>query len=526
MNEQEKNRSLMVGLKLIVGLVFSISLTGISVAGTLPQHSGKAQCDAFLGRVFGEAKITKATFVDAKDDIPEHCLVLGEMPKDLDFEVRMPAEWNGRTVFGGSGGFAGYIPNVSQYSTFSPDLAQRGYATIASNFGHNSRIMDANGAFILDQSWALDDQILEDYAYKAIPRVMSSAAQILTARYGESWTDTKVVYEGCSGAGRQGLLAAQRYPDLFDGIISRAPALRLIETFLSYQSIRKQLKKSDAGLTDAKLQVVSNAIMAKCDVDDGLKDGILGNPGACDFKVSDLACRDQQENDSCLTASQLESVRAFFEPKEIAGGRYGWDGFPLGTEFIHRWPDDGSGARSGGVSNYLVDGSIRYMVARDPSIDPINLDPAQYTDRIDKLVKMTDATDPDLTVFKNRGGKIILWTGLTDSAITANHVTGYYESVVEKMGGREVVDGFMEYYTSPGVEHCSGGPGADKFDLMGPMFEWLEKKTPPSTSTIIATKLSPTEGSTPIERPLCQYPTYAKYSDGNPRSAESFKCVE
>jgi len=165
------------------------------------------------------------------------------------------------------------------------------------------------------------------------------------------------------------------------------------------------------------------------------------------------------------------------------------------------------------------------MIAQNPSVDWLNLDPAQFTSRIDQVITIIDAVDPDLSRFKARGGKLILWTGLTDWLITANNATGYYKSVVEKSGGQAAADEFVEYYTAPGVQHCSGGTGADKVDLVGPMFEWLEKGTKPSASQIIATQRTVAAGATPASRPLCRYPQYPKYVSGDPNAAASFVCT-
>jgi feruloyl esterase len=158
------------------------------------------------------------------------------MPEDLDFEVRMPTTWNKRTVFIGGGGFDGSITT----SAFSPGVAQAGYATIATNHGHNADVTP--GA-----TFALDQGMLQDYAYLAVPRVLASAKAILRGRYGSDFDTTKFVYEGCSGGGRQGLIEAQRYPELFDGVISRAPANAFTPQFLWYQKVQKALAQPGAG---------------------------------------------------------------------------------------------------------------------------------------------------------------------------------------------------------------------------------------------------------------------------------------
>lgn len=476
-----------------------------------PQASAESRCNAFQGRMFEGATVTKATLIAGTDAVPEYCIVRGEMPQDLDFDVRMPTDWNHRTVFRGGGGFDGYLdvgyisdPVVSPVG--SPDLAKRGYATIATNHGH--------GFSLSDGSFALDTQMLADYAYRAVPRVLEPAKAILREHYGNTFPSAKMVFEGCSGGGRQGLIQAQRFPDLFDGVISRAPANAYNPQFLWYQKMQKQLAKPGAALSASKIQAIGDAVYAKCDGLDGLNDKIIGRPEACQFDPIELACTGA-ETDTCLTPAQVESARTFYEPTNVANGRYVWPGFPVGGESTANWLSLGA----------LGAGYITYMVAQNGVIDPLQLDPAHYVSRIDQLVSMIDAVNPDLSRFKARGGKLILWTGLTDWKITANNATQYYQSVVQENGGQTAVDQFVEYYTAPGVDHCEGGTGADKVDLVGPMFDWLEKGIKPSSSTIVATQRTAAAGTTAASRPLCKFPQYPKYVGGDPQAAASFLCT-
>jgi hypothetical protein len=471
--------------------------------------SAEAACNAFLGRSVESAVVTRASLVAATADIPEHCVVYGEMPQDLDFEVRMPTEWNRRTVFLGGGGFDGIIftPSALQYS---PGMSKAGYATVSSNHGHNATTTP--GA-----TFALDPQMLAEYAHLAVPRLLGSVKAILRERYGTDYLGTKMVYEGCSGGGRQGLIQAQRYPDLFDGVISRAPANAYTPQFLHYQKRVQALLQPGAALSAAKIKAIDNATMAKCDALDGLADKMIGRPDACNFDPAELACTGA-ETDSCLTPAQVQSARAFYEPTSVANGRYTWPGFPPGgeAEFLG-WSFQGP--------TLLGSGYINYMVLQNPSVDWLQVDPAAYTSRIDQLVTLIDAVDPDLSRFKSRGGKLILWTGLNDWLITANNATDYYQRVVASSGGQAAANEFVEYYTSPSVQHCYGGTGADKIDFVTPMFEWIEKGTKPSATTIVATQMTAPAGTTPFARPLCQYPQYPRYVSGDPNVASSFTCT-
>jgi len=499
------------------GLAASLAgCAGYSPQAT-PHASAESQCNAFLGRSFEGATVTRARLEPPTATAPETCVVLAEMPQDLDFEVRMPTAWNNRTVFMGGGGFDGVISSTAQ----SPGVAQAGYATIATNHGHNGNPFGA-------PTWALDAQMLAEYGYLAVPRVLSPAKAILKARYGDQqFAAAKIVYEGCSGGGRQGLIQAQRYPDLFDGVVSRAPANAYTAQFLWYQKVAKQLAKPGANLTSGKVQALANAVLAKCDALDGLADGVIGRPDACTFDVASMKCTGA-ETESCFTDLQLQSVNAIYEPTNVAG--YGWPGFPFGGEAAS---STGLQAWGGVGPTVLGQGFMQYMVAQNASVNWLDVDPAQHTSRLASLAGQIDAVNPDLSRFKARGGKLILWTGLTDWLITPNNATDYYTKVVAAAGGQAKADDFVEYFTAPGVDHCRNGraggtgQGADLVDLVGPMFDWIERGVKPSRAGIVATQSNPLAGQTAKKRPLCKFPEYAKYNGtGDPNLAASFACVK
>lgn len=468
------------------------------------------KCRGYLGRTIEGATVTRARVAPATAARPEMCIVRGEMPQDLDFEVRMPTRWNGRTVFIGGGGFDGSIGNRFP-SAVAADPRQPAYATIATNHGHDARVMP-------DASFALDVQMLSEYAYLAVPRVLAPAKTILRTQYGPAFDKAKVIYEGCSGGGRQALIQAQRYPDLFDGVVARAPATAFVPQFLWYGKVAKLHAAPGGALTRRKVEAIGAAVRARCDGLDGLQDGIISRQDACKFDPAELACKAGEKSDACLTPPQVATARAYYEPTNVGNGRYTWPGFMPGGETPTSWLNNFTDR----FDSPLYNGFVRYMLVRDANVDPLTVDPEKHLARLDYLSAAIDANDPDLSRFKASGGKLILWTGQADWLITANNATAYYQSVVDAMGG-QAVDEFMEYYTSPDVQHCAGGAGADRIDLVTPMFEWLEKGTRPSARTIVATKVA--AGPKPLSRPLCRFPRYPKYMGGDPDSAASFICA-
>lgn len=463
------------------------------------------RCQRYLGRSYEGATITRAELLPAEGTAPETCVVRGEMPQDLDFELRMPTRWNRRTVFIGGGGFAGSIGKRFDSAPAVPSSTLE-YATIATNHGHNE--IATPGA-----SFALNAQMLEDYAHLAVPRVLAPARAILRAQYGKALDTAKMVYEGCSGGGRQGMIQAQRYPELFDGIIARAPATSFIPQFLWYAKLAKLQAAQGGALTPRKIDAIGAAVRGKCDELDGLQDGIISRPELCSFDPAELACT-SGEADTCLTPPQVATARGFYEPTSVGNGQFNWPGFMPGGEQASSWLSwQGIG----------FDGFMRYFVAQDATADPLAVDPEKHLARLDYLSRLIDPADPDLHRFKAHGGKLILWTGQADWLITSNNATAYYQSVVEAMGGQKETDEFMEYYTSPDVQHCGGGAGPDRVDLVTPMFEWLEKGTKPSAKTIVARQSL--KSTNPLSRPLCRFPRYPKYLGGEKNSAGSFSCA-
>lgn len=506
-------------------LVTTLSLAGCgggSSAPSAPVQSAEAACTQLQGQTFEGAIVTKAQFSPTAGTMPENCLIRGEMPQDLAFEVRMPTVWNHRTVFMGGGGFDGVITS----SAYSPGVAERGYATIATNHGHTAVPPFGDGSF------ALNTEMLNEYAYLAVPRVLAPAKAIMRSHLGSAEVaSAKMVYEGCSGGGRQGLIQAQRFPDAFDGVISRAPANAYTPQFLYYQKVMKQLAKPGSGLTKAKVQTLANAVMGQCDGLDGLKDNVIGRPDLCTVNLSALRCTGA-ESDSCLTDAQLESAKTMYEPTSVVGGRYTWPGFPFGGEtadpaHLQGW---------GGFGQMQLGGDfMKYFVAQSATADPSQIDPTQYTSRLDYLSGLIDAVNPDLSQFTARGGKLLLWHGLTDWLITPHNTTDYYNKVVASAGGQAAAEQFVEYYQAPGVDHCSNafagtrigvGQGADAVDLVGPMFDWIEKGVKPSSKKIVATDSLAAPGTKAMQRPLCKYPQYAKYNgSGDPNAESSFTCT-
>jgi hypothetical protein len=477
-------------------------------AHTPPVPSSRAACEALAGRSVGDATVTRATLVAALDTLPEYCQVLGTLPPALDFELRLPSAWNGRTVYGGGGGFDGVIFPGDEYT-------EQGYASIASNGGHAGTPLE--GAF------ALDPLKRDDFTMMSVHRVLPVAQALIRERYGRA--SQRTWFEGCSNGGREGLIAAQRWPEDFDGIIARAPGYNFTELMLTFHHHAQQLARPGALPSDAKLARLGQAELDACDAKDGLADGILAHP-VCDFDPGVLQCPGDTRAD-CLTPEEVASARMLAAPYLVVGRRY-HEGSPPGGALepggwaIWRTQEGGVETSAGAL---FAREFIRYFITRQPTLDPRAFQLTDWQRRADIVSSELSANGVSLERFRAHGGKLILWHGSADGVISVRGTAAYYAQLVETAGGQREADSFVEYFPAPGVHHCGGGVGADRVNLLPALEAWVERGVPPSQAGLVATRREAT-GAPGLSRPLCKAPLYPRYDGkGDPAQATSFSCV-
>jgi feruloyl esterase len=475
-------------------------------------------CDSLGGRSIGGAEIRSATLVAGTEHYPENCKVSGTIAPQLNFEMRLPTTWNGRALFTGGGGLNGIIL-PPELIFFNPSIAFEGYVTIATDSGHQGSPNDG--------AWALGDPVaLENFAHLSTHSVLGAARQIVQERYGVP--PSRAYFIGQSTGGREGLIAAQRWPDDFDGIVALEPVYDMTALVLAGNRVAQQVFASPGGhLSAAEVRTLARATLAACDDLDGIADGIISHVAACRFDPAVLRCAGP-ENDECLTDAQIETVNTIHSALELSFA------LPNGIESYPGWPvghEDGGGGWATWVTGSmpsnplsslgftLSDQTLRYLIIGDPSIDPLQFSPAKYAEELAAFSALVDATDADLSAFAASGGKLILWHGLADYGVSAYSTIRYYERVVTALGG-EAVDDFLRFYTSPGVDHLNGGPGAGTADYLGALIAWVEEGTAPGD--LVAHKIA----GAPLSRPLCRYPRYPRYEGkGAPSSAASFRCA-
>jgi predicted esterase len=483
------------------------------ISTTTPQSN----CASLSGRTFataeGTATISSTQFVAAVGNEPEHCRVFGNMPPELHFEIKLPTNWNQRLLFIGGGGFDGAIPQPPGYQL------QQNYAIVASNGGHN-----ANG---VDELWAYDTDRLNDYAYRSTHRTLLAARSIIQQRYGQA--AVRSYFEGCSNGGREALIQAQRYPEDFDGIVARAPAWNFTWLMVAgNQGMKRFFQSAATQLSTAKLATLSNAVLAACDMHDNRADGVISNVAACNFDPATLRCPASSDNDSCLTDAQIATVTSIYSTHALNINS-------TAVPYYAGWPAGGESASGGwdfwraDLSNGLPDFStrfVRYFLLQQPAYNAMNFVPENNLAIIQNRETLIDASSTNYTQFRNRGGKLILWHGTNDPAISYTSTALYYGNVVTAAGGQMAADQFVEFFPAPGVLHCFGGEGSDFVDLLTPLRSWVEAGTPPSQQNLIALKLrtQPTLSLT-NPRPLCKFPRYPRYVGGDANQASSFTCT-
>jgi hypothetical protein len=442
---------------------------------------------------------------------------------DIRTEVWMPAaNWNGKFQGIGTGGFAGAI----SYEGGLAPAVSAGYAAASTDTGHRAGGTDA--------AWALDHpEKIADFGYRAIHETALAAKTVIRAFYGDGSKHSYFNY--CSNGGRQALMEAQRYPADYDGIVAGAPAYAWTRLMTAFVFDAQALADQASYIPVSKLPAVEAAALAECDANDGVKDSVIENPASCHFDPGALLCKGG-ESDACLTAPQVASLRKLY----AGPGAAIMPGFSPGGEAPPgRWETWMPGARRGDSTHLAFgDNFFKYMVYDDPAWDyktsslERNLQASEA-----KTGSRLNATDADLSQFRARGGKLILFHGWSDPAIPPQSTIDYYQSVVKKMGAKDAA-GFVRLFMAPGVGHCSGGAGPNVFgqfgapaadadhDIDAAVERWVEQGIAPEY--VIATKFkSGANPSSGIERtrPLCSYPKTAQWiGNGSTDDAANFIC--
>lgn len=498
----------------------------------------ESRCEAFAPTsTTSGSQIEGVGLEAASATSPSLCVISGRISSSADstihFRLDLPNNdsWNGKLIFIGGGGFDGIVPTenpamraaLKQLGTMHK---MDGYAFVATDSGHQGR----GKVPYADFSWAAHNPVaVRNHAYAANHQVLWTAVDLVKQFYGREPAQRYMV--GRSNGGRSGLIAAQRYPQDYHGIVALVPAISQQGYAANMTPMLRHIFSSpDNWMNAEQIKLFEQAQLAACDELDNLKDGIMGNAAACHYDASALSCKaGEQGSATCLTAGQIDSIRMIYSDKRInvtlADGIIGYPGHGRGAEFAE-WPPFIFGTTFPARDSFdyiATENIIRHGITDDPNASVMTHEPEQWSKQYLALSNEIDATNPDLSAFKKNGGKLIVWFGLADGCVSYKRTADYVQSV-EALMGHDAARAFLRFYTSPGVGHTGPrGPGADSIDVLGALETWVEKGRAPSA--IVASKLD-SQGKVAFTRPLCEYPAYARYKGkGDSSKAASFVCT-
>jgi feruloyl esterase len=479
-------------------------------------------------------EITAATLVNMEEPLLSYCRVQGYVVPQVGFELRLPiGAWNRKFVQVGCGGHCG----TTEVAAACP--LKRGYACITSDAGHSGTEADA--------LWGKDNwQAKIDWGYRA-PHVTALAGKAITERFYTA-APIRSYFVGVSTGGRQGLQEVQRFPWDFDGVIAIAPPtdLSIVYMTIAWGNRVTHDNQGQPLLGNAELKLLTDAAISRCDLDDGIKDRVIGDPLHCTFEPLQLACKANRTS-GCLTPVQLEAVQKVYAgPMTSSGVKLTLGGPLVGSEFGNL-NDGTAGWRGSYVGNdnkpasyeRLITEGLRYLFALNPTAGWTlrDFDFDRDYRYLQVMQALCDATNPDLRRFKIGGGKLMIFQGLNDNSVLPRSTIDYYETVERAMGGRAATQAFVRLFLLPGVGHGFGGAGADTIDYLSSLEAWVEEGRAPDR--LIAAHVKdgiprswldqvPSLDPSAIQftRPLYPYPLRAKYKGtGDPNDAANFVSV-
>jgi feruloyl esterase len=467
----------------------------------------------------------------AESEPVSHCKVAGVIGSKINFELLLPEDWNGKFVMGGGGGFVGSVMNTS----LMLGSLQSGYATVGTDTGHQAHPADAR--------WALNDlESLVNFGHLAVHRTAVTAKALIKAHYGEKIS--RSYFTGCSRGGGQAIMSALRYPKDFDAVAAGAYAVDWTGIAVHATQINQAMYPDPEDIEQAvvgpKAQaLIERSYLAACDSLDGLEDGILNDPQQCEFDLASLQC-EAGKSEGCLSTEELAAVKVVYDGPKDSEGNSLYYGFPFGGETSvggwSRWLTGGlkyfdgdfqEGVDSGGLEAPVSpsafysfgNGIMQNFVYHDPDWTYVNFDFSTYAKDSAAAAETLNATNPDLSAYRARGGKMLLYSGWSDTAQSGLAMIGYYKDLLahDPSASKDV-----RLFMMPGVEHCFGGPGPSWVNFLTEIDKWAETGRAPDEITAYWLD----EKAQPVgARAVCAFPQVAQYDGkGDPRSPKSFSC--
>jgi hypothetical protein len=503
-------------LFIAIALLLAGCASSVPQAATPVAYTASLACAGLPGKDLQNIQLKAAEVITGKENLPDFCSVRGTIAPGIGFEMRLPMQdWNGKLFQSGCGGYCGSVlPDKPGWSNTINGALQMGYAAITTDAGHEGGLGDA--------SWALGNpQAVALYAHESIPLAHAAAAQLATAFYGAD--PARSYFGGCSNGGRMGAMAAQRYPELFDGIFAGGSVLNLSQNggiFGSWVVQSNTTADGDRILTAAnfaaKLPLLEAEILAQCDASDGRTDGSISEPRVCQPDPDRLPACEPGTTDvsACFTQAEKEVLQRWYQGPRNAAGKQLYPGMPPGSErFWMVWFLDPPGQVAPG--NSLGGDYARYLGFPEgvpEGYSAMDFDFETDPPRLAANGKQLNALDPDLSAFRDGGGKLLMWHGWQDPLVLPDQSVAYYESLEATMGGRAAAQDFVRLFMIPGQGHCWEIPASqpDRFNPLAVLERWVEEGDAPENLQLTTPPAQPGNAAQPGRTAtLCPYPIAA-----------------
>jgi len=530
-----------------------------------PGLVGLSVAPSAIGLPSGAARIGSAAFVQAVAQsvtgnastpaTPDHCRLLGTIaPVDpaaqlINFQLNLPIAWNGKVVQYGGGGYNGTLVTglapLRDAAPGDPLPMMRGYATLGTDSGHQASTFAPNAI----GQFGLNDEMLANYGYASYKKVRDVAVGVMRSYYGKA--PERIYYFGGSEGGREGLTMAQRFPDDYDGVVSVVPVVQLSMLFQSYvPHTRPQF--GGGWLSPAKVSALARFVSNACDGLDGLADGVVNNYLACPAKVDLQALRcagGTDTGDACLSDAQIATVESVHSPYRFAFAlANGLESYPQWLYGNETTPDPGNATMVRWVTgaapptpevtadtaaqHWLYGANfVRFFVARDPNFDVRTYDPNNFRARVQQVSQLIDSSDPDLSRFFARGGKLIVRENMADLAQSPLAGINYFQAVLAKSGATAMERSARLYvspastHTGPATSVTDGSAVPTMVDLLDPLDRWVSSGAAPADALVQTLNRPLPPFSVEASRPMCRYPNYPRYTGGDRRQASSYACT-
>jgi hypothetical protein len=489
-----------------------------NLAPLAPKLACAALAEADLSGAVGAA-VSNLKAAETAAEMQPFCKVTGTIAPKISFEVRLPMQrWTQRFLQTGCGGLCGGTTVRAEKDRGCAPVTNGEAALASTDMGHQGNGME----------WGANPIQREDFAYRGVHLTTLAAKALIAAFYGQA--PRYSYFAGCSDGGREALMAAQRYPNDFDGISAGAPALNFTvqnSFYHGWQALSNRGADGKAILDPADMPTLNTAAIKACDALDGLTDGQITDPRACRFNPAVALCKAAYEPGKCLTADKITAARKLYDgPRDERDRRLTVGGPMPGSEL--NWPGVFVPRQAGGMifSEKIALDTIQNLLWTPNPAPGLTLDDFRFTSAdfasLDPARRLYNADDPNLAPFAAHGGRLILWHGWSDQHISPLNTIDYFNNVGTAMGAASR-DAMLRLFLLPGVAHCSGGDGPSDFPLLMTLMQWVEGGDAPTA--IIAQRAPPTAGSLPPRsRPVYAYPMVARYAGKGPvDDAASFR---